>query len=66
MNKFIVIVLLSAVLVNAMSQGPQSGDGLVSVYKQKLLFAIACAAFPDFAAGYDLRGAMVVGKGQVS
>ncbi|KAI1702163.1 hypothetical protein Ddc_17253 [Ditylenchus destructor] len=50
MYKCFVIVLLFAVLVNAMSQDPQSRDGVVSVYKKKLLFAIAFIAFPGYAA----------------
>ncbi|KAI1699633.1 hypothetical protein Ddc_18482 [Ditylenchus destructor] len=55
MYKCFVIVLLFAVLVNAMSQGLQSGDGVVNVYKKQLLFAIACIAFPDYAAAWDIK-----------
>ncbi|KAI1695781.1 hypothetical protein DdX_19392 [Ditylenchus destructor] len=53
MYKCFGIVLLFAVLVNAMAQEPQSGDGVVSAYKKNLLFAIACIAFPDYAAAWD-------------
>ncbi|KAI1697812.1 hypothetical protein DdX_18274 [Ditylenchus destructor] len=50
MYKCFVVVLLFAVLVNAMPQEQQFGDGVVSAYKKQLLIAIACIAFPDYAA----------------
>ncbi|KAI1697814.1 hypothetical protein DdX_18276 [Ditylenchus destructor] len=55
MYKCFAIVLLFAVLVNAMPQEPQFGDGVVSAYKKQLLFAIACVAFPDYAAAWDTK-----------